>query len=533
MNRSRRRLVLVVQALALAIALPDSCFSEHITIRVKLTARDSVEIPGFDSSGVKFLSVNDFVGALKINYAVNDTARKLELRLPNQRVKLSARNPFVVITDLSSNSSSVYQLSAATVVREGKYFAPLLAFVSMFNQVWSAGVSLDTAALVLSTGSFDEPVEFDITGVSVEQKTNGYLITVHALRKFGDVEAWLKPDGWLFVTIANAKADTIALSRMKPFGAVRGLLTFQSPTSVQLTFKVAPDVVQAEVVNEAESHDLLIALRTLSPPEKEALEKKRQRAINETLERRRDPWKMDVIVIDAGHGGKDPGALGVAKTREKDVTLGIALKLGKLIEENMKNVKVVYTRKTDKFVELYRRTQIANEAGGKLFISIHCNSMERKPSHASGFEIYLLRPGKTEEAIEIAERENSVVQLEEGYENRYQKLTEEQFILVAMAQSAYVKHSESFAEIAARSMAKHSSLKNSGVKQAGFYVLVGASMPNVLVETGYLSNKKEEKFLKSSEGQKKIAQALFNGIKEFKAVYEKTLREGAPIGSGK
>ncbi len=127
---------------------------------------------------------------------------------------------------------------------------------------------------------------------------------------------------------------------------------------------------------------------------------------------------------------------------------------------------------------------------------------------------------------QIAERENSVIQLEEGYEQRYKELTEENFILVAMLQSAFVRYSERFAEIAAETMSKHLKIKNSGVKQAGFYVLVGASMPNVLVETGYLSNRQEERVLRSKEGQQKIAEALFESIKEYKRIYEETLQDG-------
>jgi len=190
----------------------------------------------------------------------------------------------------------------------------------------------------------------------------------------------------------------------------------------------------------------------------------------------------------------------------------------------MKDVKVVYTRKTDTFVELYRRTQIANEVGGKLFISLHCNSLDRKPSAPNGFEIYLLRPGKTEDAITIAAKENAVIQFEEGYKDRYKELTEEEFIIITMAQSAYMKYSEQFAELAAESMAEHMQMRNSGVKQAGFYVLVGASMPNVLVELGYISNRKEEQLLKSARGQDRLAEAIFNGIKEYRSIYEKSLQ---------
>jgi len=527
MDHARLWSLQVVRVFLVLVVLSLSVFADELKLRVKTSPQDSVEVTGLDTAGVVYICLNDLAGVLRFPSVVNESVQKFEIRISAQRIKFTRNNPFLVITDVPTNASSVYQLPQSVMFRDRKYYAPLFPFAAFFDRMWTGGVSLDTISLSLSLGSFDEAPEFDITGVSIERKSNGYLIIVHALRKFGEVEAWLKPDGWLFVTIANARADTFALSRTRLFGAIRDLLTFQSPTSVQLTFKVAPDVVRAEVINEAESHDLLISLRTLSPPEKEAIEKRRQQAISENLEKERSRWKLDVIVIDAGHGGKDPGALGVAKTKEKDITLGVALKLGRLLEKNLKGVRVVYTRKTDSFIELYRRAQIANEAGGKLFVSIHCNSMERKPSRANGFEIYLLRPGKTEEAIDIAERENAVIQLEEGYEQRYQKLTEENFILVTMAQSAYAKYSEHFAEIAAQAMEKNSTLKNSGVKQAGFYVLVGASMPNVLVETGYISNRTEEKFLKGSAGQTKIAEALFRGIKQYKEIYEKALSEGS------
>jgi N-acetylmuramoyl-L-alanine amidase len=274
-------------------------------------------------------------------------------------------------------------------------------------------------------------------------------------------------------------------------------------------------------------------LRTQTAVERAEIEMSRQATVRQGLERDRDRWKMDVIVIDAGHGGVDPGTIGVRGTPEKDITLAIALKLGALIEKQLPDVKVVYTRTDDSFVELYRRAQIANEVGGKLFISIHCNSTERKPSSLNGFEIYLLRPGKTESAIEIAERENAVITLEQGYEQRYQELTEENFILVTMQQMAFMKYSETFAEIAARAMSKSLNIKNSGVKQAGFYVLVGASMPNVLVEVGYLSNRNEETILRGTSGQKKIAEALFEGIVEYKNEYEKGIQSPEPSREGR
>jgi N-acetylmuramoyl-L-alanine amidase len=320
---------------------------------------------------------------------------------------------------------------------------------------------------------------------------------------------------------------------------------YQYPTSVQLTFKISPDIVQADPIVDQKTNNLLLALHSRAAMEKakaesEKAEKERLRLaeMQDKLQEARKRASLDVIVIDAGHGGKDPGTIGVAGTREKDVTLGVALKLGKFIEQGLTNVKVIYTRKTDVFVELGERAKIANRENGKLFISIHCNSTERKPSSANGFEIYIIRPGKTEtekairsaeNSTDVAERENKVIEYEEDFRARYQEVTnEESFILMTMRQSAFVRHSEDFAQVASDTMASLLKIQNSGVRQAGFYVLVYASMPNVLVETGYLSNRAEERVLRSADGQKKIAEALFKAIVGFKDAYEKAVNEGLP-----
>jgi N-acetylmuramoyl-L-alanine amidase len=238
----------------------------------------------------------------------------------------------------------------------------------------------------------------------------------------------------------------------------------------------------------------------------------------------RTKWALDVIVIDPGHGGKDPGTTGTSGVREKDVVLGISNKLGALIRKNMTGTKVVHTRSDDRFIELDQRGQIANEAGGKLFVSIHCNSTPRKPTPAAGFEVYILRPGKNQEAVRVAEIENSVIRFETDAK-KYKKLTDEQFIIVNMAQDAFVRFSDKFADLLVREVDTTTPLAIRGVSQAGFYVLVGASMPSVLIETAFLSNKKDEAYLKSERGQQKLAEAMFNAIKAYRTYYESELRK--------
>lgn len=242
-----------------------------------------------------------------------------------------------------------------------------------------------------------------------------------------------------------------------------------------------------------------------------------QKTLDQSLAEDRAKWKIDTIVIDAGHGGQDPGAIGRRHhTREKDMALSMALLLRDEVEKRT-DIKVVMTRDKDVFIPLGQRTKIANKAGGKLFVSIHCNSSTS--TRPNGHWTYFLSPVRTERAMKVALKENSVIRYEERRED-YPDLSEENFILLAMAQAQFVKESEDFATIIQRNMTKKTGLRDRGVDQAGFYVLIGASMPAVLVETAFLSNPKEENLLRDKSFRKKIASGICDAIIEFKKGHE-------------
>tara|TARA_B100000929_G_scaffold253904_1_gene214935 strand:- start:527 stop:1222 length:696 start_codon:yes stop_codon:yes gene_type:complete len=230
---------------------------------------------------------------------------------------------------------------------------------------------------------------------------------------------------------------------------------------------------------------------------------------------------MDTIVIDAGHGGKDPGTTGKYGTKEKDIVLDITKRIGRLLEKNT-SIKVVYTRTEDVFVHVWERTKIANEVNAKIFVSIHVNANPNRK--IKGFETYLLSSGKSEDAIEVASRENAVIKLEE-VRSQYQELTGENLIMATMAQSMFMKESEDLAAMIQIELDKNLDSPNRGVKQAGFYVLIGASMPNVLVETGYISNPSEERNLKKPGYRQNIAKSIYNAILKFKSSRERLLVE--------
>ena len=231
------------------------------------------------------------------------------------------------------------------------------------------------------------------------------------------------------------------------------------------------------------------------------------------LRTEKQKWEFKTIVIDAGHGGKDPGAVGYRGTKEKDIALDVAKRLEKKLSKNL-NVKIVMTRDEDIFLRLSERTRIANENNGSLFISIHTNAAEDR--RASGFETFLIGPNKNEAAVRVAARENAVLELE-GISG--QKLTNEDLIKATIAQSAFASKSEQFASMVQGEIKKRVQSKDRGVKQAGFYVLMGASMPNVLVELGFISNPSEEKKLRSPQYRDQLATAIYRAVEQ----YQKTL----------
>jgi len=231
------------------------------------------------------------------------------------------------------------------------------------------------------------------------------------------------------------------------------------------------------------------------------------------LRNEKEKWEFKTIVIDAGHGGKDPGAVGYRGTKEKDIALDVAKRLEKKLSKNM-NVKIVMTREEDIFLRLSERTKIANESNGNLFISIHTNAAEDR--RASGFETFLIGPNKNEAAVRVAARENAVLELE-GITGK--KLSNEDLIQATIAQSAFASKSEQFASMVQKEIKKRVQSKDRGVKQAGFYVLMGASMPNVLVELGFISNPSEEKKLRSPQYRDQLASAIYRAVEQ----YQKTL----------
>ena len=227
-------------------------------------------------------------------------------------------------------------------------------------------------------------------------------------------------------------------------------------------------------------------------------------------------YKVDVIVIDAGHGGHDDGTHG-RLLKEKDVALKIALKLGSYIEKNFPDVKVIYTRKDDTYIALDERAEIANKNKADLFICIHANANPN--TKAFGTETFVMGLHKDESNLSIAQRENSVILMDENYQERYEGFdnSPESYILFTLTQSAFQESSLNFASKVESQFRSRVGRTSRGVKQAGFVVLWRTTMPSVLIETGFLTNSTEEKFLAGEEGQDLIASGIYRAFKEYKS----------------
>lgn len=225
-----------------------------------------------------------------------------------------------------------------------------------------------------------------------------------------------------------------------------------------------------------------------------------------------------IVVIDAGHGGHDPGAIG-KRGKEKNINLSVALKLGKLIKQNCPDAKVIYTREKDVFVPLHRRAEIANDAKADLFISIHTNSLAARNSKVRGTETYTLGLHRTQENLEVAKKENAVILIEDDYKQQYAGFnpnSSESYIIFEFLQDKNMAQSVSFATAVQRQF-RNANRTDKGVHQAGFLVLRATSMPSVLIELGYITNPAEESFLLSEQGSTTLAQSIYQAFLTYKS----------------
>ncbi|MBX7151612.1 N-acetylmuramoyl-L-alanine amidase [bacterium] len=494
---------------------------------LKLNYRDnSKSVVSVYSGDQDFVSLKDLADLTNAGIFDNPVKKKSVLYVPQHEIKVTAYNAFVVIDE-----KLIVQMPVTSLYIDGRIFVPVQFFIPVLNSILSAPVTVNGQTLAsanlnevkAATKDSDEtteskiPSKINLTRIDFEKKSNGLLIKLKTEKDFSasELEIW-KNKTWVYITVSGGVYDNSlseSILKAEAYKLIKKSLIFQHKHSAQLSFQLTADIPGQEITYDEKNHLILVSFRVNDPKLLDG--PSTQSGVN--LTQKQSQWKIDKIVLDAGHGGKDIGASGKGGTKEKDITLAITLKVGKLVQEQL-GIKVDYTRSTDKYITLKGRTQYANAQNAKVFVSIHCNSSTNRKGN--GFETFFLSPSRNDEALAVARKENEVIHMEEEVHD-YGDFTDEKFILAHIMQSVFVKESEELAGLVLKGIDTKMDIKNRGVAQAPFYVLMGASMPSILVETAFISNPTEEKLLKSDDFQNKMAQGIVDGIKKFVEYYEK------------
>ncbi len=361
-----------------------------------------------------------------------------------------------------------------------------------------------------------------ITDIEVKKLANGAIIIFSASGVAAQASlAKLNAEGYPCFSLEKATCDINALTKVYGSGVVKAITPKQVANS-GLQFTLVLDnhsfVVNSVEFQRDQKHNSYLLYIHCKADVEGIRRREKERQIAQVLSHDVEKWKLDTIVLDAGHGGKDPGATGGNGTNEKDVALNIVHDLGRFITQKWPDVRVIYTRTDDTFIPLHQRGKIANQSGGKLFVSVHCNA---SPNHnACGSEVYILGPQKSKASLDVAMLENSVIRKEADASLAYKGFTEEYLIMSSMAQSAFARQSTSLAQHILKPEYRQSTNNRRGVRQAGFMVLWTPSMPSALVEVGYLSNPGEEHRLRDRQEQTKIAYTIFQGVQTYRKNYE-------------
>lgn len=397
---------------------------------------------------------------------------------------------------------NVYNIYLPVKFDDGAFLLPIRYTIDVLNRVSPINLDWDGKKIIVS------PPVYNVTGISASQKLNGLLIEITLKEKlrFDIVKT---DDNWLIITVSEGKVDSLAFIRRIPVPAVYNVKTYQFERSTQVSIRIRPRDFTFSSKLKEDPYRIQILVKGESFSDSALTS---EHLFEEDFADNR----IDVIVIDPGHGGEDLGAVGPRNTNEKDIVLSISKYLFNLLREDSR-FEPVMTRKDDIFISLSERTSLANSVGGDMFVSIHANASENKK--ARGLITFFLADAKTDQARAAATLENSSIRFE-NVEDQRQYLTDLDFTLRDMIQTEFQRESADLADIIQKEVRKATKIKSLGIDQAGFFVLDKAYMPAVLVETAFISNADDEKTLRNKRFQNKCARAIYDSIVAFKEKYE-------------
>jgi len=458
--------------------------------------KNEITLKTISYNKIQYLSLEQFVKVHELTSTYYNSKEKFEIIFENKKMYFSPFSSYCKIDD------KIYHLTYEVILKNNALYVPVLPFYHILESI-----NLPVQLVNKEKNTINVLTNiYNVKDFFINTKTNGVSIIINTTKEFynNQISTSITSSGWLNITILNSAVDSLRMNGSALNYPISKVQTLQLGESSQISFLLNKKVDDMMVVTNSHSIEILLSIEQIDNIKK--------------IQELREKWLIDTIVIDPGHGGKDPGALGLNNLKEKDITLDISKELGRLIERNL-GMKVIYTRTEDVFIPLWERTQIANKAEADIFLSIHANAASPRSS-TKGFETYLLRIGKTDAAVDVAKRENETIKLEEK-NHEYIDFTDAKKIVASMTQNSAMKSSEYLAQAIQRSLSKRLNSKDRGVKQAGFHVLVGASMPNVLIEVGFVTNKEEANNLSKNQYKREIAKGIFEAIIDFKNKYER------------
>ncbi|MBT3231768.1 MAG: N-acetylmuramoyl-L-alanine amidase [Calditrichaeota bacterium] len=446
-----------------------------------------------DTSGM-FLDIEDLAQHLDVPQKVGKNEFRLLIELPSEKLIFACGLPFVQV------NGQLHQMPFALKPKESGFYAPIESVIELIAEYYPGDLHYDpTRRRVLAS----HPTT-DILGVRYVHTPDNLLAIITAGKQL-HCESDKLTESEIVLFFPDGSIDTSGFNQVINPSGIRGIFAEQTRKGAQITLNIDERLTfeQFEILSDPPVY--IVTFR-----QEYDIEMNVENNVINKLKEEQSQWDFDVVVIDPGHGGKDPGAVGATKLLEKTVVLDVALMLRDFLED--KGIQTIMTRDKDVFIPLAERTKIANSSGGKLFVSLHCNATAGR--RARGVETFFLSPSKNETAMRVAMKENDVIKYEDD-QDQYQALNEETFILLSMTQANFIRESQDLAVVVQEKVSAGTKLKNRGVDQAEFYVLYGANMPSVLIELGFISNKTEEKKLKSKDFRKETAAQICNAVMAF------------------
>jgi len=441
-------------------------------------------IKSFTFRGTDFIYLKEIVKLFRLDLEWDVITKKVTLTSGPDQVVFFVGSSQIMINDRVKRITQPSRFSNGAIVLPIEFLSEILDGVLKARIDWNP----KTRILKIQGG------RLNVRGVRHSSYLDSTRIVLDLLKPMSYRVKKKLPDQ-VTIDIYGGEGNPGELSLEINDGRVKNITTSQLPNATQIVIKLLKDLPFKDFTLKNPNRIVI----DINPPTKAH-------------------YKITTIVIDPGHGGKDPGAIGRGGTREKDVVLAIAKELKRLLSERL-GIRVVLTRTGDYFVPLRERTAMANNEGAHLFISIHANAALGR-ARGGGFETYFHSLALTKDAKAVARRENAVIRLEKGSKRA---MSQAEFILWDMAHNVFMHESNDLAILVQEEMNKKSRLKNRGVRQAHFYVLSGANMPSILVEVAFISNPREENMLRSLDFQKRVAESLYNAVALYKRNFERSM----------